>query len=269
MNDPDTGRDNREGVEGLLAPLEEFVAFAVANEFDLHVAIERELRSGEIDLDGVVDDEVDGDERLDFRGIGTAGDGRIAHGGDIDEQGHAGEVLENDAGDGERDFEIAGVLGVVVGEVSNVVLGDLAAIDVSQHGLEDDADGNGESGNVRETLLSESRERVEFSCGSGAGGKGAKCVHGETLPQNGGGVFREFQNWELGEGLLNSFAADEEVAGDAKAELGAEGEVGADRFFLADDVAELGFADVQGLGGFCLGDALMGDGVVDEGGGGV
>jgi hypothetical protein len=63
--------------------------------------------------------------------------------------------------------------------------------------------------------------------------------------------------------------ADEEVAGDAEAELGAEGEVGADCFFLADDVAELSFADFHGFSGFSLGDAVMGDAVADEGGGGV
>ena len=63
--------------------------------------------------------------------------------------------------------------------------------------------------------------------------------------------------------------ADQEVAGDAEAKLNAEGEVGANSFSLADDVTELGFADFHRFGGFCLGDAVMGDRVADQGGSGV
>jgi hypothetical protein len=57
--------------------------------------------------------------------------------------------------------------------------------------------------------------------------------------------------------------ADEEVAGEAEAELGTEGEVGADCLFLADDIAELGFGDFHGIGGLGLGDAVVGDGIAD------
>lgn len=63
--------------------------------------------------------------------------------------------------------------------------------------------------------------------------------------------------------------ADEEVAGEAEAELGTEGEVGADCLFLADDIAELGFADFHGIGGLGLGDAVVSDGIADKSGGGV
>ena len=63
--------------------------------------------------------------------------------------------------------------------------------------------------------------------------------------------------------------ADEKVAGEAEAELGTEGEVGSDCLFLADDITELGFADFHGFGGLGLGDAVVGDGIADQGGGGV
>lgn len=74
------------------------------------------------------------------------------------------------------------------------------------------------------------------------------------------------------EGFLVSelgLQVDEEVVGEAEAELGTEGEVGADCLFLADDIAELGVADFHGFGGLGLGDTVMGDGIVDQGGGGV
>jgi hypothetical protein len=51
--------------------------------------------------------------------------------------------------------------------------------------------------------------------------------------------------------------------------LDPQGEVGADALSLTDDVAELGVAHVHGFRGFDLGDAVMGDGVADEGGGGI
>ena len=63
--------------------------------------------------------------------------------------------------------------------------------------------------------------------------------------------------------------ADEEISGDAEAELDAKGEVGTDTFFLADDITELGFADFHRFRGLDLGDTMMGNGIPDEGGSGV
>ena len=63
--------------------------------------------------------------------------------------------------------------------------------------------------------------------------------------------------------------ADEEISGDAEAELDAKGEVGTDTFFLADDITELGFTDFHGFCGLDLGDTMMGNGIPDEGGSGV
>jgi hypothetical protein len=44
-----------------------------------------------------------------------------------------------------------------------------------------------------------------------------------------------------------SLEADEQIARDAEAELDAQGEVGAHSFLLADQIAELSFADLHGL----------------------
>ncbi len=43
VDDTDTGRHDREGLESLLTPLEELVALAVADELDRHVAVQGEL----------------------------------------------------------------------------------------------------------------------------------------------------------------------------------------------------------------------------------
>ena len=181
MDDADARGHHGEGFEGLLAPLEELVALAVADELDRHVAVERELGAGEIDLHRVVHHEVDGNQRLDLLRSGAALHGGIAHRGDIDQQRHAGEVLEDDSGNGEGDFVLAGILRVVVREVLHIGLGHLAAVDAAQHGLQHDADGNRQFGEIREALFGEGGEGVELAFGSGAGGESAECVHEKCL----------------------------------------------------------------------------------------
>ncbi|MCU0752121.1 MAG: hypothetical protein MUF86_00800 [Akkermansiaceae bacterium] len=62
---------------------------------------------------------------------------------------------------------------------------------------------------------------------------------------------------------------DEQIAGHPETEMEPQCHSCADPFFLADHVAELGFADVHGLRRLDLGDFVMIEGVPDEGGGGV
>jgi hypothetical protein len=100
------------------------------------------------------------------------------HGGKIDEERDAGEILEDDTGDDEGDFIFAGGFGAVVGEVGDVFFGDFEAVIIAEEGLENDPDGNGEFGKIRKTLFGESGEGVEISSGAGTGGECAECVHG-------------------------------------------------------------------------------------------
>ena len=116
------GRDDAEVVEGLLAPLEELIALAVALEFDLGVAPQGIGRGEEIHLDRVVDDQVDGHERVDLARIAAqAGDGG-AHGGQVHDGGDAGEVLHDDAGRKERNARADRRVGFQAGDVPDIVL---------------------------------------------------------------------------------------------------------------------------------------------------
>ena len=177
VDDADAGGDDVEGPEGLLAPLEEFVALAVADELDLHVAVQGGLGSGEVHLDAVVDDEVHRDKGLDDGGVGAGLRGGGAHGGEVHDEGDAGEVLEDDAGDGEGDFVGAGGAGFPVGEVADVLLGDFLSVEVAQEGLQDNADGDGEAGDVGAGGFLEGGQGVEGGFGAVAGGEGAEGVH--------------------------------------------------------------------------------------------
>ena len=51
-----------------------------------------------------------------------------AHGREVDEQRHASEVLQDDAGDDKRDFIIARGRGGVASEVFDILLGHFFAI---------------------------------------------------------------------------------------------------------------------------------------------
>ena len=98
-----------------------------------------------VDLHGVVDDEVEGDERIDLFGIAAEALHGGPHGGEIDDAGDAGEILQDDAAGLEGDFELGGFFGVVVGEGLDVGFGDDVAVDVAQAGFEEDLDGVGEA----------------------------------------------------------------------------------------------------------------------------
>jgi hypothetical protein len=161
VDDADARRDDLEGVEGLHAPLEELVALAVALEFEIEVLREGVGAAGEIHLHGVVDHEVNRHERLDdLRVLAQLGHGR-AHGGEVDEQRHAGEVLQHDARDDEGDLRGAGLGGLPVGEFLDVGLEHALAVAVAQHGLEHEADAHRQAGDARE-LLGQLGQRVEF-----------------------------------------------------------------------------------------------------------
>jgi len=93
VNDADAWGDDAEGLESLLTPLKEFVAFAVTFKFVLHVEHEGLFGAVDVDLDGVIDDEINGDERFnELRIFFESGNG-IAHSGEINEKRYTSEVL--------------------------------------------------------------------------------------------------------------------------------------------------------------------------------
>ena len=86
-------RHHLEIVERALAPFEEFVALDVALIFQSDVLLERHRRAEGVDHHAVIDDEVDGNERIDLLRIAAEPCHRITHRRQIDDRGHAGEIL--------------------------------------------------------------------------------------------------------------------------------------------------------------------------------
>ena len=121
VDDPGVRRDDAEVVEGALAPAQERVALAVPLELALGVLEHGQAGAELVDLHGVVDDELGRDLRVDRRRIAAQGDHRLAHRGEVDDRGHAREVLEEDARRAERDLVLRLGLGVPLGDGTHLL----------------------------------------------------------------------------------------------------------------------------------------------------
>ena len=104
MDDPGARGDDLEVVEGPLAPAQERVALAVPLELELGVPEDRSPRRELVDLHGVVDHELDREQRVDPLRVAAEGAHRVAHRGEIDHGRDAGEVLEQHARRSEGDL---------------------------------------------------------------------------------------------------------------------------------------------------------------------
>ena len=93
MTDASAGRDNAKISKGVLAPAQEDVPFLVAVDLQSGVDEIRGIGTVFIDLHRVIDDEIYGLQRVDPLCVAAELHDRIAHGGEIDDGGHASEVL--------------------------------------------------------------------------------------------------------------------------------------------------------------------------------
>ena len=97
MADAGARRHDAEIVERALAPFQEAIALAIALIFELDVLLEGFRRAEIVDDDGMIDDEIDRHERIDLLRIAAELGHRVAHRGQIDDGGNAGEILHEHA----------------------------------------------------------------------------------------------------------------------------------------------------------------------------
>ena len=148
VDDADSWGDHSESFEGLLTPFEELVAFAVPFEFILHIQHEGLLGAVDINLDGVIDHEINGNEGFDEFGIFFESSDGIAHGGEINQKRHACKILQDDTGNGEGNLFGGGLLGIPAGEIFHIPWARGKAVAMSENGFQNDAQGDGEAGEV-------------------------------------------------------------------------------------------------------------------------
>jgi hypothetical protein len=110
----------------------------------------------------VVDDELRGDQRVDGGRVGVElVDHGVAHRGEIDDRGDAGEVLHDDARRRERDLAGRLGLGVPPRQRLDVLLGDGAVALRPQQVLEQDLQREGQTRDVEPRLQGVQPEDLE------------------------------------------------------------------------------------------------------------
>ncbi len=153
VDDAGVRRHDAEVAERGLPPAQEGVALAVALELLLGVDQEGGGGAVLVHLHRVVDHQLDGLERVDPLRIAAHRHHRVAHGGEVDHGGDAGEILEENAGRHEGDLLRGERLGIPAGQCLDIAGRDHGAILAAQQVLEQDAEGIGEAGDVETPLL--------------------------------------------------------------------------------------------------------------------
>ena len=166
MYDARRRRYNTEVVEGFLTPAQELVALAVALELTLGVELEGFLQSVVIDLHGVVDDQVDRDQRVHRLRIAPQLDDGVAHGGQVDDGGHTGEVLHDDTRRLEGDLLLAGRLRTPASDALHILARDLETVALPQGRLEQDLDGVRQPRDLGDAVLLEFLDTIEGALGA-------------------------------------------------------------------------------------------------------
>ena len=180
VDDARARRHHAEVAEGLLAPAQEEVALAVAFVLEAHVLGESPVGTVGIDLHGVVDDEVDGLEGVDALGVAAERLQRLAHGSEVDDGGHAGEVLQEDARGREGDLALLAGVGAPVRQRLDVLARDGVAVLAAQQVLEQHPLGERQAGRA---LARE--DRVEPVEGDGAPSHGQRVAAVEAVEHGG------------------------------------------------------------------------------------
>jgi hypothetical protein len=160
VDDPGRGRYDREVVEGLLAPLQELVALAVALELPFGVELQCHGRAERVDLHRVVYNQIGRHERVDPARVPPYVRHRAAHRREVDDSGHPGKVLHDDPGRQIRKLPTDRLR--PVGQRLDVLFRDEISTGIAQEGLQHYADGERKREHVSIHVLIQHLQAVEF-----------------------------------------------------------------------------------------------------------
>src|SRR5207247_8023888 len=153
VNDADPWRNELERFERLLSPFQKLIALAVALEFHFQIELKGSRRTEEIHLHRVIDHQIDRHEWLNDFGVAAESLDCAAHRGQIDNQRHAGEILENDTCHDEWNFFVRRLLRVPVCQRFYIFAPDFLAVTIAQYRFEHDPNAHRQPRNFTDTLL--------------------------------------------------------------------------------------------------------------------
>ena len=124
VHDTGTWRHDAEVLERLASPLDELEALLVALHLERLVLLHSLRVVVDIHLNAVVDDEVDGNERVHLLRVSAQSRHGIAHCREVDDGGNACEVLKHDTCRYERHFHLSCGISAVRQNLLHVIFGD-------------------------------------------------------------------------------------------------------------------------------------------------
>jgi len=143
---PVSGGDHTEVGKCRLPPAQELIAFLIALEFDLGIELGGIGSAEFIHHHRVIDDQLGRRQGIDLVGVAAQGLHGIAHGGQVDHAGNAGEVLQHHARGGEGNFGVRFGLGIPVHQGIDIGAGDVHPIFGAQQVFQEDLKGVGQPG---------------------------------------------------------------------------------------------------------------------------
>ena len=178
---PVPGGTTRRSRKAVCAQRRSCVALAVPLVLALDVEGEGAGVAEPVDLHGVVDDEVGRHQRVDARRVAAKVGHRVAHRGQVDDGGHAGEVLEDDAGGHERQLDVgrAELPGRQPASVSTSLGPDDPATGVAERVLEQDLDRHRDPAGVQAERPERAQPVEVGSSGTEAGPGTERVVDGQ------------------------------------------------------------------------------------------
>ena len=95
----------------------------------------------------MVDHQVHGNQRLNHFGVTPESGNGGSHGCEVHQERHTGEILEHNSSDDEGNLDLGRSLRIPICERAHVVDGDLFAVAVAEHRLQNNPNGDGQPGN--------------------------------------------------------------------------------------------------------------------------
>ena len=160
MADAGAGRHHAEIFERALRPFQEPVALLILFVLLVDVLFERGVGAEIIDHDRMIDDEVHRHQRIDLLWIAAQHLHGVAHGGEIDHRGYAGEILHQYPRRAESDFTLGGFGLEPLRNRLDVLFGDRAAVLIAQQILEQHLERERQPRNPFQAVLFRHRKAV-------------------------------------------------------------------------------------------------------------
>jgi len=159
---------------GTTPPAKERVPLAVTPEFERRVEVGGVELHVMIDLDGVVDDELDGLKRIDSLRIASKPHDAVAHRGEVHDRGHAGEILKQHPGRSKGNLLLHCGRHVPPRHRGNVLGVNESAVLAAQQILEEDLQGVRQPRDASVACALERRQTVDVVRGAAGGQPGPR-----------------------------------------------------------------------------------------------